>query len=261
MPWKENHKEKHAAYMREWRKAHPHSHEQREKDICRSYAKVYLKRGRLARRPCVMCDARAEMHHPDYTRPLLVVWLCREHHLSLHRLFHVEPFVAEDCEMDAFVWTGKAMVPARLRNTTKFVEGRTYWLDEVSDRSWISHRHEFAWIKSAWDSLPEALMETFPSPEHLRKAALIATGWRRETIIDAGNAKAALRVAAYARGEDEFAHVVARGSTVVVQKARSQRMHGLDRMDKTEFQASKDAILGWISSLIGVEPERLRGAA
>ena len=55
--------------------------------------------------------------------------------------------------------------------------------------------------------------------------------------------------------------MVTRGSTVIVRKARSQRMHGHDRMDKAEFQKSKDDILGWISNLIGVEPERLKGAA
>jgi hypothetical protein len=91
----------------------------------------------------------------------------------------------------------------------------------------------------------------------LRKKALIATGWHREAIIEAGNAKAALRVAAYARGRDEFAHVITRGPTVIVRWARSQRMHGQDRMDKAEFQQSKDDILGWIANLLGVDPERL----
>jgi hypothetical protein len=164
--------------------------------------------------------------------------------------------------MMAFTWNGEAMVPLRPQAAAKAYEaGRRYWLEEASERSWISHQQQFAWIGEAWGNLPHALAETFATPEHLRKAALIATGWHRETIIDAGNAKAALRVAAYARGEDEFAHVVTRGSTVVVQKARSQRMHGLDRMDKAEFQASKDDILGWIAELIGVAPEQLRGAA
>jgi hypothetical protein len=164
--------------------------------------------------------------------------------------------------MQCFTWSGEAMVPARPKLAAEAYEvGRRYWLEEVSERSWASHAHEFAFVAEAWGNLPEALADGFPTPEHLRKAALIATGWRRETIIDAGNAKAALRVAAYARGEDEFAHVVARGSTVIVQKARSQRMHGHDRMDKDEFQRSKDDILGWISELIGVAPDELRGAA
>jgi hypothetical protein len=162
----------------------------------------------------------------------------------------------------AFRWTGAEMVPAKPKLADKeFVIGRRYWLEEVSDRSWISHRHEFVWISTAWNNLPEALVETFPSPEHLRKAALIATGWHREMVIEAGNAAAALRVAAYAKGRDEFAHVVTRGPTVTVRWARSQRMHGHDRMDKAEFERSKADILGWISNLIGVEPDTLRGAA
>jgi len=154
------------------------------------------------------------------------------------------------------------MVPARPEAAAKaYVEGRRYWLDEISERSWISHRHEFAFVREAWGSMPDAIAEPFPTPEHLRKAALIATGWHREMIIEAGNAAAALRVAAFVKGRDEFAHVTTRGPTVTVRCARSQRMHGLDRMDKAEFQQSKDDILGWIANLIGVSPEQLRGAA
>lgn len=83
--WADNHKAKAAAYMREWRKTHPLNAEQKRKDNARSYAKEYLKRGRLMREPCFVCDAvEAEMHHPDYDEPLKIVWLCRKHHLHLH---------------------------------------------------------------------------------------------------------------------------------------------------------------------------------
>jgi hypothetical protein len=70
--------------MREWRKTHPLTPEQRRKDIARSYANAYKRRGKLIPRPC-WCGGEAEMHHPDYSRPLHVVWLCREHHRALHR--------------------------------------------------------------------------------------------------------------------------------------------------------------------------------
>jgi hypothetical protein len=164
--------------------------------------------------------------------------------------------------MLCFTWNGEAMIPMRPTAADKeYVIGRRYWLEEVSDRSWISHRHEFAFVRSAWENLPEALADTFPSPEHLRKAALIATGWHRETVFDAGSNAAALRFAAYAKNEDEFAHVLVRGPTAIVRKARSQRMHGHDRMDREEFQKAKDDIMGWIANLIGVEPARLEGAA
>jgi hypothetical protein len=80
-----DHKTKHAAYMRKWRRSHPPTPEQRAKDACRSYAWVYLKRGKIERQPCASCgDPKAQMHHPDYSQPLLVVWLCHMHHHLLH---------------------------------------------------------------------------------------------------------------------------------------------------------------------------------
>ena len=75
----------HAAYCREWRKSHRLNAEQKKRASARSYLKVYVKRGKIARQPCLSCGAPAEGHHPDYDRPLYVLWLCREHHMELHR--------------------------------------------------------------------------------------------------------------------------------------------------------------------------------
>jgi hypothetical protein len=44
--------------------------------------------GRLVPTPCVECGAKAEAHHPDYSRPLDVVWLCPAHHKQTHALFN-----------------------------------------------------------------------------------------------------------------------------------------------------------------------------
>jgi hypothetical protein len=79
-------KECHAAKQREWRKTHPLTPEQRRKDAARSYANVYKRRGVLVPEPCKICgSAKSEMHHPDYSKPLEVVWLCRDHHLDVHK--------------------------------------------------------------------------------------------------------------------------------------------------------------------------------
>ena len=44
------------------------------------------RKGLLTPQPCEVCGAeRAEAHHPDYDRPSLVSWLCRRHHVQLHR--------------------------------------------------------------------------------------------------------------------------------------------------------------------------------
>jgi hypothetical protein len=81
----------HAAYMRRWRIGRSLSAEERRKDRARSIAGVALRRGKLVRQPCGACgEPKAEMHHPDYSKPLEIVWLCRSDHLLLHRLLPVK---------------------------------------------------------------------------------------------------------------------------------------------------------------------------
>lgn len=77
----------HAAYMRATRPKHSELPEPaRVKANARSYLHVYLKRGKILRQNCEICGSeRSEAHHDDYSKPLQVVWLCREHHLMLHK--------------------------------------------------------------------------------------------------------------------------------------------------------------------------------
>ena len=70
----------------------------------------------------------------------------------------------------------------------------------------------------------------------------------------AGTKATALRVAAFVRTKNEFAHVVTRGPLVVVREPKSQSVQAMGAED---FQRSKDDVLGWVSNLIGVAPETL----
>lgn len=46
-----------------------------------------IRDGRLTPWPCEVCGTEeAEGHHPDYSRPLMVVWLCPPHHREAHQL-------------------------------------------------------------------------------------------------------------------------------------------------------------------------------
>ena len=51
-----------------------------------AHAKVFraLISGKLIKQLCFMCGQIAEAHHPDYSRPLDVVWLCPSHHRQTH---------------------------------------------------------------------------------------------------------------------------------------------------------------------------------
>lgn len=156
-----------------------------------------------------------------------------------------------------YQWTGEAMQPlARFGRVAdeQFVIGETYALVEHQERSDASHGHEFAWLKEAWLSLPENLADQFPTVEHLRKRALIDAGFFDEEIIDAGSNAAALRVASSFRRREAFSLVIVRGGFVFVRTAKSQSRRA---MNKAEFQASKQAIIDTVSTMLGVEPANL----
>lgn len=58
----------------------------RQKVVARWLAGKALQRGKLKRRPCQVCgDERSQMHHPDYSEPYRIEWLCRKHHAEKHR--------------------------------------------------------------------------------------------------------------------------------------------------------------------------------
>ena len=70
-----NFKQSHA-----WRKEFPN---RRRAQGLVQYA---LRAGKLHKQPCWVCGEKAVAHHPDYDRPLDVVWLCQPHHKQTHAL-------------------------------------------------------------------------------------------------------------------------------------------------------------------------------
>lgn len=58
-----------------------------EKYEARQAVLVAVRAGRLEKLPCRVCgNPDAEAHHPDYSRPLDVEWLCGPHHRAQHRV-------------------------------------------------------------------------------------------------------------------------------------------------------------------------------
>jgi len=55
------------------------------KQKARQAARYAYRQKRFKSLPCAICGSRpTEMHHPDYTKPIDVVWLCVKHHKELH---------------------------------------------------------------------------------------------------------------------------------------------------------------------------------
>lgn len=140
----------------------------------------------------------------------------------------------------------------------QFEPDASYFLGEVEERSEVSHRHEFVWLRDAWRSLPDALAAEYPSAEHLRKKALINTGWCDIKDYPCANRAEAGRLRAVLRGVlDEYAIIDVRDAVVRTIQAKSQKR---GRMSPADFQASKTAILEWVAALLEVEPRALAKA-
>ena len=77
----------HAAWMRLKRKAHSNfTPFEAMKERARQTARNARRDGKLIPEPCKCGCETVEMHHPDYTKPLEIMWLCRYCHLELHRI-------------------------------------------------------------------------------------------------------------------------------------------------------------------------------
>jgi hypothetical protein len=158
-----------------------------------------------------------------------------------------------------FRWDGEAMVPRRPKLADQhYCIGEDYILVPHEERSEASHRHFFAEVREAWANLPEGLAEQYPSPESLRKRALIKAGFRDERSIVCASKAEALRVASFIKGLDDYDVVAVSGATVLHWRAKSQSQKA---MGKEAFQQSKEAVLGILADMLDVTPDQLGKAA
>jgi hypothetical protein len=91
--WKQKTKDM-VAYMEQWKKNNPGYMTKKKKEwwdknkerlAIKYKVKYAIKTGKLTKLPCVKCGATdVDAHHPDYSQPLSVVWLCKQHHRDLH---------------------------------------------------------------------------------------------------------------------------------------------------------------------------------
>lgn len=72
--------ESHEAAVKRWAAKHP------ERRAAQHAVSNAIRHGHLQKQPCLACGNEAEAHHPDYSRPLDVVWLCNPHHREVHAM-------------------------------------------------------------------------------------------------------------------------------------------------------------------------------
>jgi hypothetical protein len=109
--WYESHREQRLKDMREWYAAHPEktreysqSRYKAHPEYWREWSPAYreadpertkahsiithaIRDGKISRQPCIKCGSpNSDAHHPDYSKPFEVIWLCRIHHKRQHKL-------------------------------------------------------------------------------------------------------------------------------------------------------------------------------
>jgi NADH dehydrogenase/NADH:ubiquinone oxidoreductase subunit G len=153
-------------------------------------------------------------------------------------------------------WTDDGTMKPKSRFTRAaddaFTVGEVYRMEVQEQRSLVSHNHYFATLNDIWLSLPERFGDRIPSAEHMRKWALIRTGYRDERSIVCASKAEAARVAAFVKPLDDFALVVVNEATVSVYTAKSQSHKA---MGGKEFQKSKEAVLDYCNGLLRQESE------
>lgn len=141
-----------------------------------------------------------------------------------------------------------------------YVIGETYPMAEHHERSMRSHNHYFASLADAWGNLPDALLEEYPTAEHLRKKLLIRAGFATHTDYTLDTPRDAITLAAIL-ARDKYSIVEIKGPSVRHWQAESQSIRA---MGAKRFQASKSAVFAEVDKLLAVAPgetERNAGRA
>lgn len=169
--------------------------------------------------------------------------------------------MTENLKPIPFTWDGDAMIPHPRFKTLcdrQYIIGENYTLVVHEDISSKSRGFFFASLREGWLNLPEEIAKEFPSPEYLRKKALVETGHATERVVVCDTEVDARRVAALARALSGYSVIIRSGNVVKVFEAKSQSSRA---MNKEEFQKSQTDVLDYVSKLIGVKRSELQKAA
>lgn len=92
--WKQKTKDM-TAYRHEWAKKNPGYATRKKKEwwdrnkdrlAIKDKVRYAVRTGKLIKLPCIVCGSlEVEAHHPDYSKPLDVIWLCKTHHHEVHK--------------------------------------------------------------------------------------------------------------------------------------------------------------------------------
>ncbi len=155
------------------------------------------------------------------------------------------------------IWDGEAFRPEdrfQWQCQQDYVVGEKYQFEALPMRSIASHNHFMAAVDDVWKNLREDESKRFPSPTHLRRWALVETGYCTEKITVYDTAKDARQAAAGIRARDPYVVMQVKGNILYEWEPLSQKIL---QMDPVTFQKSKTDVLDLLASMIGVRQKQL----
>lgn len=133
--------------------------------------------------------------------------------------------------------------------------GEVIRLAPHEDRSGRSHNHYFACVAEAHANLPDDMAINFPTEDHLRKYALIRTGYCTTNVLVLNTPEEARKAAVFMRTFEQFGVIKLSGCSVMRFTPHSQSKRA---MNKETFARSKTDVLAFLATLIGSTVEDLR---
>ncbi len=85
--WDREYQRRRRMQNKDWKTADSLAYQKLNPEKRAAHRVVYtaIKQGKLIKEPCTRCGLDpAQAHHPDYSKPLEVVWLCPSHHKLEH---------------------------------------------------------------------------------------------------------------------------------------------------------------------------------
>ena len=89
--WDKQNKEKiHIREKRRWQREKFNPLKYHQPDPVKYKARMILNnaisRGLVTKHPCSICgNSKTQAHHQDYAKPLIMIWLCSNHHVEVHK--------------------------------------------------------------------------------------------------------------------------------------------------------------------------------
>lgn len=143
-----------------------------------------------------------------------------------------------------------------------YATGSLVVIDADYPENMAANRAYHAEIRALWQNLPETLDVHYPRPDHLRKRALIKTGYYTANSVALKTAEEARVVAGIMKPLDEFSVVIVRDNVIRIFRPRSQRLRHNDedavKMDADELRQSRKDVLEFCRKIVGVNAAEAR---